>query len=151
MAGQRNDVERTQFALQTICAARGARGGYLYLLTPAGPMLRASHGGSVPSAEIAERVSDYVAEKQRHAGALDDMATGALEDGEAPLVSAPQIEGSSHELLPLSCVVEVTSVLVGVAVVEAPRGLSRGVQSELLHVLASSLLQAGDSLGVRLQ
>jgi hypothetical protein len=115
-------------------------------------MLRASHGSSVPSAEIAERVSDYVAEKQQHADELDDMATGALEDDEAPLISAPQIEGSSYELLPLSCVVEMASVLVGVAVVEAPKALTRDVQqSELLHVLAASLLQAGDSQGVRLE
>jgi hypothetical protein len=145
-------MDRTQFALQTICAAYGAREGYLFLLTPAGPVLSAAHGGIVPSVEVAARVSGYVAEKQQQAEDLDDMATGALVDEEAPLERASQIEGSSYELLPLSCVVEATSVLIGVAVIEVARGRRRDVQqSELLHVLAASLLQAGDSRGLRLE
>jgi hypothetical protein len=151
MAGQRGTDERAQIALQMICAAHGAREGHLFLLTPAGPVLRASHGASAPAAVLGERVAELVIEKQQHAEGLDDMATGSLED-DAVLDVRVLSEDRSYELLSLSCVVETTSALVAVAVIEVAQERDRSEQqAQLLHVLAGSLLQAGDSQALMLQ
>jgi hypothetical protein len=134
-------------ALQMICAAYGARAGHLFLLTPAGPLLRASHGSAAPSAELAEQVSCYITMKQEQCNELDSMVTGDLmsEDEPSPDVSA----GQGYELLLLSCVVGTSSTLAGVAVVEVDENRPRNErQSQLLTALASSLLQAGDSQGI---
>jgi tetratricopeptide (TPR) repeat protein len=150
MAEQPSADERARFALQLICAAHVAREGYLFLLTPAGPVLRASQGGSTPPAEVSERVSAYVAEQQQLAEQLDDMDTSVV-GADATLPATLHVRGRSHELLPLSCVVEATSVLAGIAVIEIPPGHAHSEQQiQLLHALAAGLLQAGDSRGVRM-
>jgi len=121
----------------------------LFLLTPAGPMLRASHGGSTPPAEVTERVSAYVAEQLKFAEHLDDMETN-IAAAEATLPATLQARGCNHELLPLSCVVEATSVLAGIVVIEIPPGHRHNEQqTQLMHALAAGLLQAGDSQGIR--
>ena len=150
MGANRSAEERTQLALQMICAAHAARAGFLFLITPAGPVLRASHGGVTPPAELGQRVSDYVSEKQQEAEALDDMETDALAT-RGTQVSLVEIAGRRHELLPLGCVVKATSVLAGVAVIELPDDHQRSEQqAQLLHVLASSLVHAGDTEGLKL-
>jgi tetratricopeptide (TPR) repeat protein len=146
MGGQRSSAERTLIALQMICAAYGARNGHLFLLTPAGPVLRASQGNAGPSTELAEHVSSYILAKQQQAGELDDMATDALSTDEpSPL---ERLTIGRYQLLPLGCVVGTSSTLAGVAAVEVnqSRTLTEG-HTELLNALASSLLQAGDTQG----
>jgi hypothetical protein len=61
------------------------------------------------------------------------------------------VDGSGYELLPLHCLIDEASVLAAVAVIEV------GAESELdarrvqlLPVLATNLLRAGDAQGVRL-
>ncbi len=150
MAGHRSADERTQIALQMICVAHGTREGYLFLLTHAGPVLRASHGSSAPRAVLSDRVADFVMEKQRHAEDLDDMVTGALDDG-VVLEWTVRSDERSYKLLALSCVVEATSVLAGVAVIEVAEDRAGSEQQgQLLNVIAASLLQAGDSQGLTL-
>jgi hypothetical protein len=150
ITGQRSARERTKTALQAICTAQAASEGHLYLITPAGPLLSASHGHSTPSQAIAERVAAYVTEYQSRADDLDDMATGMLED--AFMHDAILDAGARrYELLPLHCVVDAASVLVGVAVVEMAgdrrQELKRG---QLLHAVAQTLLAAGDTPGLAL-
>jgi hypothetical protein len=145
MGGHRSADERTQIALQMICAAHAARVGHLFMLTPAGPVLRASHGASAPAVVLQDRVTAFVTENQRHTQDLDDTVTGALED-EAALDLSVCSEDRRYELLPLSCVVEATSVLVGIAVIETAEDRGRSEQqAQLLRVLATSLLQTADS------
>jgi hypothetical protein len=150
MAEQSSADERARFALQIICAAHAAREGYLFVVTPAGPVLRASHGGSTPPTEVTERVSAYVAEQLQLAEQLDDMATSIVA-ADATLPATLQVRGRSHELLPLSCVVEATSILAGIAVIEIPPGHRHNEQqAQLIRALAAGLLQAGDSQGIRM-
>jgi hypothetical protein len=148
MAGQRSAEERTLMALQMICAAYGAQSGHLFLLTPAGPVLRASQGSAAPSAELAEHVSGFILKKQGQYSDLDDMVTGELtsDDEQAP---TERLAGSSYELLLLGCVMGTTSTLAGVAAVEVGDNRPRNErQSQLLTALARSLMQAGDSHGI---
>ncbi|HKP56684.1 MAG TPA: serine/threonine-protein kinase [Polyangiales bacterium] len=150
MAGHRSADERTRTALQMICVAHGAREGYLFLLTQAGPNLRASHGAGTPPAELAERVQAFVTEKRRQAEDLDDMSTDALQRDPA-LEWTVRVDSGTYELLQLRCVIDAASMLAGVAVIEIAEGHTRNEQqAQLLQVLAASLLQAGDTQGVAL-
>ncbi|HKP61056.1 MAG TPA: protein kinase [Polyangiales bacterium] len=150
MAGSRSSDERTQLALQMICASHAARAGHLYLISPAGLLLRASHGQKEPAPELAAHVSDYVTEKQQRAIDMDDMVTGDLPQDDA-LTSLIQASGTSYELLPLGCVTDATSTLAGIAVVEVNNARIRNErQAQLLNAIATSLLQSGDSQGLRL-
>ncbi|HKU38517.1 MAG TPA: protein kinase [Polyangiales bacterium] len=149
LSGNRSSDERTQIALQMICAAHGARSGHLFLLTPAGPVLRASQGAAAPTAELAHTVSGYVADKQQQAEELDDMATGLLSE-DSVLSAVVRVAGGSYELLPLSCVVDASSTLAGIAAIEVGEARARNdKQAQLLTALAASLLQSGDSHGLR--
>jgi hypothetical protein len=150
ISGYRSIDDRAQFALQVICTAWASRAGYLFLLTPAGPVLRASRGGSSPPTKLTDMVTEYVAEQQRQVEELDDMATEAVATGANPS-PAVHIDGNGYELLPLHCLIDDASVLAAVAVIEV------GVASELdarraqlLPVLGASLLRAGDAHGMRL-
>jgi hypothetical protein len=150
MAEHRGSDERTQLALKMICAAHAASVGHLYLITPAGLVLRASQGVESPAPELAERVSNYVSEKLHDADEMDDMVTGDLPDDDA-LTSLVQASGGSYELLPLGCAIDATSTLAGVAVVRVDEAHARNQkQAQLLNALATSLLQTGDSQGMRL-
>jgi tetratricopeptide (TPR) repeat protein len=142
MAGHRKTPERAQVALQMICSALAARSGHLYLLTSAGPVLNASHGKSAPPSELAERVSDYALALEQQAKDLDDMETGALGDDNAP-GTVFEIESRSYELLSLSCAVESSSVLVGVAAIEQGGARNASEHTALLNALAASLLESG--------
>jgi hypothetical protein len=150
MAGSRSIEERTQLALQMISAAHGSSVGHLYLLTSAGLVLRASQGADLPGAELADRVTRYIADKQQRSDDLDDMITGELVQEEA-LTSLIRAEGVSYELLPLACVIDAISMLAGVAVVAVNQSRIRNEkQAQLLSALATSLLQSGDCQGLRL-
>mgnify|MGYP003444457434 FL=1 len=150
MAGSRSAEERTQLALQMICAAHAASVGHLYLLTAAGLVLRASQGADSPAPELAGQVSRYVSDKQQRSDDLEEMVTGELAQ-EEQLTSLIRTEGLSYELLPLACVIDAVSTLAGVAVVEVSQARIRNEkQSQLLSALAMSMLQAGDCDGLRL-
>jgi hypothetical protein len=150
MAEHRGSDERTQLALKMICAAHAATVGHLYLITPAGLVLRASQGVDSPAPELAERVSSYVSEKLHDADEMDEMVTGDLPDDDA-LTSLVRASGGSYELLPLGCAIDATSTLAGVAVVRVDEAHTRNQkQAQLLNALATSLLQTGDSQGMRL-
>ena len=150
MASSRSADERMQLALKMVCAAHGASVGHLYLITPAGLLLRASHGAESPSLELAQRVTRYISDKQQRSEDMDDMVTGELQQDDA-LTSLIQASGVSYELLPLGCVVESISTLAGVAVVEVAETRVRNQkQAQLLNALATNLLQTGDSPGLRL-
>jgi tetratricopeptide (TPR) repeat protein len=145
LAGHRSATERKQLALQMICAAHGAGAGHLYLLTPAGPVLCASHGAGIPDAELAEAVTSFVTSQQNRAGEMDEMITGELPHDATPL-SAIHTVGTDYELLPLGCVIDASSVLVGVAVISAATDRTRNTQqTQLLSVLAASLIESGDA------
>jgi tetratricopeptide (TPR) repeat protein len=149
MAGSRTADERAQLALQMICAAHGARVGHLYLITLAGLVLRTSHGADAPALELAQFVTHYVSDKQQRSEELDEMITGDLRHVDA-LTSLIQAAGTSYELLPLGCVVDSVSTIVGVAVVEVTQTRVRNEkQVQLLNALATSLLDTGDSPGLR--
>jgi hypothetical protein len=150
MAEHRGSDDRTQLALKMICAAHAATVGHLYLITPAGLVLRASHGAESPARELADRVSSYVSDKLHAADEMDDMVTGDLPDDDT-LTSLVQVAGGSYELLPLGCAIDATSMLAGVAVVRVDQTYTRNQkQAQLLNALATSLLQTGDSEGMRL-
>jgi hypothetical protein len=150
IGGYRSMEDRAQFALQVICTAWASPSGYLFLVTPAGPVLRASRGESAPAPKLTELVTQYVAEQRRHVDQLDDMATEAVAES-ATLSRTVQIGGRSYELLPLQRMVDEASVLAAVVVIEV------GVVSELdarraqlLPVLAASLVRPGEGRGVQL-
>jgi hypothetical protein len=150
MGGQRSAEERSQVALQMICATYAASAGHLYLFSPAGLMLSASHGGEAVAPQLAERVSDFIGVERERAGQMDEMATGELLD-DAPLTTTVRVAGHDYELLPLRCVVDAAGLLAGVAVVATNPNLQRTHrQLDLLHALASTLIQTGDSSGLRL-
>jgi hypothetical protein len=150
LASHSSSDGRTQLALQMICAAHGARAGHLYLLSAAGLVLAASQGTGTPPAELAERVSRYVMNEKHRASEMDDMVTGDLPEDDA-LTSLVQTEGASYELLPLACVLEATSTLAGVAVVQVEETRMRNdKQAQLLNTLAANMLQTGDSHGLPL-
>jgi tetratricopeptide (TPR) repeat protein len=150
ISDQRSARERTKIALQAICTALAASEGYLFLITPAGPVLRASQGGGTPARLIGERVAAYVSERQSDASDLDEMATGMLEDDVAR-VPTVQTGARRYELLPLGCVKGATSVLVGVAVIELAVDRERDPRRALLlHAVAQTLLTSGDSPGLAL-
>jgi hypothetical protein len=150
MAGSRSSDERTRVALQMICTARGASSGHMYLITPAGLALRASFGADAAQPELAELASDYISDKQKRSEALDDMLTGDLpEDG--LLTAAVKAGDGSYELLPLGCVVNSISTLVGVVVIAVTHSSEHNARlAQLLNTIATNLLQAGDSPGLRL-
>jgi hypothetical protein len=150
ISGYRSMEDRAQFALQVICTAWGSQTGYLFLLTPAGPVLRASRGGSDPTPVLTDIVTQYVDEQRRHVDQLDDMATEALTTG-ATLSRTLQVEGSSYELLPLQCMSDEASVLAAVVVLEVRAASELDARrAQLLPVLAASLVGAGDGRGPRL-
>ena len=141
MSSQRTLPERAQVALQMICASYAARVGHLYLLTPAGPVLQASIGEASPPTELGRPVSNYVSDQQQQAEELDDMATGAI-TGSADLGSTVAVNGRNYELLPMGCVVEATSMLVGVVVIEGEAVQREAApKRELLTAIAASLLE----------
>jgi serine/threonine protein kinase len=148
MAGTQTAEKRTQLALQTICAALGASIGHLYLITPAGLVLRASRGAAEPDRELAQHVNDYLSEKRQRSEDMDDMVTGELPQDDAPSALI-QAAGVSYELLPLSCIVDSSNMLVGIAAIEVSAARIRNEkQAQLLNALATNLLQAGDSPGL---
>lgn len=110
MASSRSVDERTQLALQMICAAYGANVGHLYLLTPAGLVLRGSRGSELPGRELAHGVTRYIADKQQRSDDLDEMITGELANDQV-LTSLIRADDCSYELLPLACVIEAASTL----------------------------------------
>jgi hypothetical protein len=88
-------------------------------------------------------VSEYVSEQHQQAEELDDMATGNFAD-DAAHAPAGDLTERGHQLLPLRCVVEAASVLVGVVVIERGEGqVDPEQQLQLLNLLAASLLEAG--------
>jgi hypothetical protein len=150
MNGQRSAEERTQVALQMICATYAASAGHLYLFSAAGLMLSASLGSDIVAPQLAERVSDFVGVERERAGLVDEMSTGEMND-DAPQTTTVQIAGNDYELLPLRCVIDAAGMLAGVAVVATNTNLQRTHrQIDLLHALASTLIQTGDSSGMRL-
>jgi hypothetical protein len=149
LAGQRSAQERSQVALQMICAAHDASAGHLYLVAPSGLLLGASHGPDTPTLQLAEHVREYVVREQQREGAMDEMVTGELEDDVA-LAPTVQVAGASYELLPLKSLVDSISTLAGVAALPAKAARVRTEkQLRLLDALATHLLQTGDSSGVR--
>lgn len=141
MASAQSVSDRATIALQMICGAHGAEVGYLFLLTPAGLELRASQGGATPPSNITGQVSAFVTDQQKQVADLDEMATGLVEDvGE--LHTLPNVDQHSHALLPLRCVDDSVSVLVGVALVEPPNEQRVEPHVELLTLLATSLREA---------
>ena len=145
MAGHRSVPERAQVALQMICETHRARVGHLFLLTPAGPVLHASHNAAPPSTALAERVSEYVSERQRQAEELDEMATGVVTDTPTPAPdSLLELDGRRYELLALRSFQQAASTLVAVAMLERSDEHSPAAQqAELLNALAAKLLQSG--------
>jgi hypothetical protein len=150
MAGHRNTDARAQLALQMICAAHGVHVGYLYVVTPAGLVLRASQGVATPAAELAQFVTDFMSAEQRRSEELDDMATDELLDDE-PIHAFVQVGGGGYELLQLSSVVDGVNILAGVAVIAACEARARNdQQSQLLAILGRSLVESGDCSGLRM-
>jgi hypothetical protein len=144
MSGHRGASKRAHAALQMICAAYAAHVGYLFLFTATGTALRASQGSAAPPPGLAELVADYLSKQQQYVEELDEMVTA--EDDRA-LASALEFDGCRHELLPLRCVVEAASVLVGVAVIAPGREFERTEhQTQLLTLLAANLLESGGPL-----
>ncbi|HET8935792.1 MAG TPA: serine/threonine-protein kinase [Polyangiales bacterium] len=150
LSKQHSAEERSHVALQMICTAYEASTGQLYLFSQSGLMLCASQGSEPVAPQFSERVSELVRLERERAHQIDDMSTGELLD-EAPPVVTVAIAGGDYELLPLRCVVDAASLLAGVAIVAANTNMQRTQrQNELLQALASTLLQTGDSSGMRL-
>ena len=150
MASSRSAEERVQLALQMICSAHGSSVGHLYLITPAGLVLRASLGTELPEPELSQRVTLYVANKQQRSDELDDMVTGELVEDDA-LTSLVRADTASYELLPMTSVTAAVSTLAGVAVIQVTHTRVRNEkQAQLLSALATSLLETGDCEGLRL-
>ena len=140
MAAVQSVSERATIALQMICMAHGAEVGYLFLLTPAGLELRAAQGKPTPAANLMDQVSAFVTNQQKQAADLDDMTTGLVDDADE-LQTLPNMEAPDRRLLPLRCIVDSVSVLVGVALIEPPPELRVEPHIELLTLVATSLLE----------
>ena len=68
---------RAQRALQTLCSARGARGGYLYTRTPQGIALAASEGVGEPPDGLAEYLERYMLMEEGQCESATSIATEA--------------------------------------------------------------------------
>ena len=141
MAGRPTVAQRASSALEMLCTTHGAGAGHLFLVSPSGAVLAASHGGATASGELAERVAAYVSHHQELAAELDDMATGAQADV-ATHAQPSRPDDCSHQLLALRCIAEGESVLVGVAALERSEGQDIQPLAELLSFLALSLLES---------
>jgi hypothetical protein len=145
MSRNRSAEERCHTALQLICAARGASAGHLYLITPDGPELAASHEDKAPPSALAGLVTSYVEDEHRRSATMDEMVTGDVQ--QAPgTASMEQAAGGGYELLPLGCVVGGASMWVAVAAITpTEQQMPSDKQAQLLNMLASSLLHGSDS------
>jgi hypothetical protein len=146
MSGTARVHERARTALELICHLRGASDGHLYLTSPQGLAIAASQGNKVPPHDLAT-LNALVAGALQRAAALDEMATDELAPESAPHLTI-EADGVSYKLLLLSCTVGASERVAGLAAIaarDAPFDLLQ--QGQLLHALATHLLQLGDSTG----
>jgi hypothetical protein len=144
MARSSQSEERAQAALQLICASRRASSGHLYLTSPMGLMLSASQGEFAAPPVIAD-VREFLTCTREREEKIDEMATGDLPEAGA-LDNSIQVGKTRYALLVLSCIVDDERKIAGVAAIAAGDTLIDGLrQAQLLDVLASHLLEVGDS------
>jgi hypothetical protein len=139
---------RAQRALQLVCDARAARGGYLYLVRPEGLVLTASHRLADPPSSLTVQAREFFTSELERSETLTVIATrGELDDALDP-VSLVEISGVAYDLLLLTCVVENAGRFAGVMAVAAGEQRVRNAsEAQLLAAIAAHLIQAGDTTG----
>jgi len=153
MMGAQTGDDRAKRALRLLAESCRASVGHLYLVSPEGLVLSASHGNVTPPQQLVDQVREYLELERQKSGSITGMATGTLSD-ESPVSLTLQVEDLSYELLLLMCSVNGAFKVAGVAALARIPGESRMLdakQSQLLPVLAAHLLQAGDSTGILLE
>jgi hypothetical protein len=152
MTGAQRREERAKRALRLLCEARAAIGGHLYLVGQEHPQLVASYGPVGNPENLADFVREYLAQEQSRAETMTEIATGTLlAEIEAPQ-STVSAGGSEYELLLLTCVLEGSGIVAGVAAVaKGERRVHYIKQTQLLNTLAAHLIQSGDAVGTRFE
>jgi hypothetical protein len=146
MRDARNADERAACALEIICEARGASGGYLYLIAGERLVLAASDAPAPPAEGLLEFVSRRVAEELEA-----EVATALVTETLAPTASATAMfidpGGVPHLPVLLTCVVDGQALCAGVAVliVAGPQKPQPGA-AETVASVAALLMDACDEL-----
>jgi hypothetical protein len=152
MTGAQRSEERAKRALRLLCEARAASGGHLYLVSQEHPQLAASYGATTDPANLADYVREYLTQEQSRADTMTEIATGTILGEMEAGQSTVSAGGIAYELLLLTCILEGSGVVAGVAaVVKGERRVHYIKQTQLLNTLASHLIQAGDVIGTRFE
>ena len=142
LSGIARQDERARRALQLLCEFRKVDTGHLYLTSPVGLVLSASHGEHAPPPDSSVLLR-FLEQARAHSQAMDDMATGELVDDAFANTVLAGID-CSYELLLLSTVIDDTWKVAAVAAVaHSDASLLPVQQSQLLSALAEHLLADG--------
>jgi hypothetical protein len=148
LEGAHDAQTRAQRALQLVCDARAARGGYLYLLRPEGLVLSASHRLADPPQSLNVQAREFFTSELERSETLTVIATRGALDADLDMGSLVEISGVTYDLLLVSCVVENAGRFAGVMAVAAGEQRVRNAsESQLLAAIAAHLIQAGDTTG----
>ena len=146
LAGAQSGRERAERALALLCEHGIARSGHLYLHTPEGLKLVASHGESRPSGELQEFVSRYVTEQLE----TDDQLT-VVENEQATASADAWVDqrGVPHRPSLLMAKLDGAKLCAGAAVIETSEQSSAEISTQqLLDSLGEYLLHTGDACGI---
>jgi hypothetical protein len=146
MTNQRID-ERARKALQMICDSRAAGAGHLYLQVANDAQWVASLGADPPPAGTTDLVRDFIAQEEERADTMTVMATAGLQDSDDGSATL-HVTGVTYEMLLLTCVVGGRGIVAGVALVSAEKRVRSPKQAQLLTLLASHLLEPGETRAI---
>jgi tetratricopeptide (TPR) repeat protein len=141
----RNPAERAATAIRTICEARGARGGHLYLLGEDGLDLTASHACPRPDDALRNFLEIHLATELK-----PEMATAIVTEAVGPSATTPQSftdpRGVVHVPLLLVCTTDRGELCAGVAALihDGPQSPAGGA-ADIVAGTAAQLIEAGDA------
>ena len=150
MSGISDPQARAQRALQMLCEARRARGGYLFLTTASGLTLAAATTDAPPGAGMQEFARDFWTQQIND----DDPDTeipvhGASVTTHGTLIWT-DLAGAIHQPLLISGVIDRVLTHAGVALlIPDAAGGRPSVSMQIVAELGVLLIRAGDTLGVR--
>jgi hypothetical protein len=152
MIGAQSVDERSKRALRLLCDIRAAASGHLYLLSPEGATLTATYGPNPAPEALIELVNDHAKQEQGRSEIMTEIATGTLLEEELAVGSDTLIAGTRYDLVLLVCTVGGIRTVVGVAAFATDQPRARPMkEGPLLTMVATHLLQAGDTVGLALE
>jgi hypothetical protein len=141
---------RAQRALQMLCSARGARGGYLYMRTDHGLALAASEGVGDPPDGLAEYLEHYLRVEEGQCESATSIATEA--DLKSTIDLTRWYDGSGGMHRPLVLIATVDGISRHVAVASFVFDGEQPLLPQQAHVnaaIAAYLVDEGDGLQTR--